>query len=196
MQRLLYLVCLFLSLSAIKAQNQSKNIKITIEKLGLEMTLSEKFSPVNLEDEIKKLNPKSEKYNFQEFKIEDFGKTEIFKIDNNNLFAISYDSYDYSKNDYSEMVREKNEEAFQLYKNVFPNAIIESDTTSEVIDDVSFIKYSQKVTISARKTIYHVSYYKLFQNKIDLVLALSFDGTNYGEEMMDIVRKSKIKLKN
>ena len=196
MQRLLYWVCLFLSLSAIKAQNQSKNIKITIEKLGLEMTLSEKFSPVNLEDEIKKLNPKSEKYNFQEFKIEDFGKTEIFKIDNNNLMAISYDSYDYSKNDYSEMVREKNEEAFQLYKNVFPNAIIESDTTSEVIDDVSFIKYSQKVTISARKTIYYVSYYKLFQNKIDLVLALSFDDTNYGEEMMDIIRKSKIKLKN
>ena len=82
MQRLLYLVCLFLSLSSIKAQNQSKNIKIIIEKLEIEMTLSEKFSPVNLEDEIKKLNPKSEKYNFQEFKIEDFGKTEIFKIDN------------------------------------------------------------------------------------------------------------------
>lgn len=189
MQRLLYLLCLFLSLSVIKAQN----IKITIQKLGLEMTLSEKFSPVNLENEIKKLNPKSEKYNFQEFKIEDFGKTEIFKIDNNNLMAISYDSYDYSKNDYSEIVREKNEEAFQLYKNVFPNAIIESDNTTEVIDDVSFIKYSQKVTISARKTIYHVSYYKLFQNKIELIIALSFDDINKGEEMINIVKNSKIK---
>lgn len=162
------------------------------------MIIPDNFELISAKEKDRQLNIGKEKINDlynSDIDLTDIGDPQIFTSNKTNYFLLNvqkFDSIEDTNNNYLSLVNQTNSAVLETYKRGFPDAKIESNTSSENIDGISFIKYVLKVTVSKKTTMYVISYNHLFKDK-DFIFSIIFTDVEKGEEVLRKFRKSKFK---
>lgn len=115
----------------------------------------------------------------------------IFKKDNYNYFIIHIKDYDPAVDgDYNDAVVNTNNVLYETYRQTFKNAKIDTVTSSEKIDGVTFDRYSIKIEIPPKTNMKILSYSTYKEGK-DIAVSVAYSNDEIGEEILKALRSAK-----
>lgn len=184
---------LFLLFFNCQGQELSDQIQIVDKITGFKMDLPEGFEQLTDSEMSKMMTIGKEKIdNVYHSDIElSGGDPMMFKKDNYNYFIIHIKDYDPAVDgDYNDAVVNTNNVLYETYRQTFKNANIDTFSSSEKIDGVTFDRYSIKIEIPPKTNMKILSYSTYKEGK-DIAVSVAYSNDEIGEEILKALRSAK-----
>jgi len=115
----------------------------------------------------------------------------VFKTDDMNYFEANYQPFDINVDgDYLESNKNVNNTIYQTFKDNMPNVKIDTLSSTEKINSLTFHKYETKIHLPSNKILHMIMYSKLFDKK-EFTVNIMFVDPKRGKEMIEAWKNSK-----
>jgi hypothetical protein len=186
---------LFIFLISILSCETQNNDKILNEEFQWEITLPSHFKKIEVE-KWEKIKKEGETHitNNTDTKLNNLS-TLIFVVENGefNRFDANYTSklnFIEPNTTFKESFDKINSITYDSFVNIAPNAIIDTTTTTEMIDGLKFLKFEMNTEMDESFIIKSRSYKRLFDDKV-LSININFVDDRIGSQILNSLKSSK-----
>lgn len=191
------IICLIFLLTSCSEKIEKQGLKVIDKSIGLSMIVPDSFSKLDEETKLEKVQKGKkviEDLHDSVFVLNDIQKANIFSHDDNNMFVLNTQNYDFeTQGEYRSAINNINKLIYETQVKNYPETKIDSSTTIEIIDGIEFMKFTLNATISKNATMHMVNYNHLFDNKKDLTAAVIFTDEALGKAVLKSFKAAKFK---